>query len=113
VARLKPAEQPKPQAGPIAQLVGDKAFGGRPQREACAASGVEVVVPPKSNAAAAVPLDKAAYRERDRIERLFAKRKEFRRVATRYDKLKETFLGLIHLVLGFIRLRSINNVNRA
>ncbi|WZP00244.1 IS5 family transposase [Isosphaeraceae bacterium EP7] len=113
VARLKPAEESEAQARPIDQQVGDKAFGGKPQREACAALGVEVVVPPKSNAVNPSPLDRAAYRERNRIERLFAKLKEFRRVATRYEKLKETFLGLIHLVLGFIRLRSINNVNRA
>jgi hypothetical protein len=32
-------------------------------------------------------------------------------VATRYDKLKETFLGMIHLALGFIRLRAPVNVN--
>src|SRR5918997_1083465 len=59
------------------------------------------------------PLDRVAYRERNRVERLFAKLKEFRRVATRYEKLKQTFLGMIHLALGFIRLRAKTNVNRA
>jgi hypothetical protein len=34
-------------------------------------------------------------------------------LATRYEKLKETFLGMIHLVLGFIRLRKLVNVNTA
>jgi transposase len=48
-----------------------------------------------------------------RIERWFAKLKEFRRVATRYEKLKQTFLGMIHLALGFIRLRAKVNVNTA
>jgi transposase len=48
-----------------------------------------------------------------RVERLFAKLKEFRRVATRYEKLKQTFLGMIHLALGFIRLRAQVNVNTA
>ena len=57
------------------------------------------------------PFDAKAYRERNQVERLFAKAKPFRRVATRYDKLRETFLGLLHLVLGFIRLRS--SVNTA
>lgn len=112
MARLKLSEQAQSPAKPVDQLVGDKAFGGTRQRAACDEFGVELVVPPKSNAVAPVALDKAAYRERNRIERLFAKLKEFRRVATRYEKLKETFLGLIHLVLGFIRLGSINNVNR-
>lgn len=55
----------------------------------------------------------AAYRERNRVERLFVKLKEFRRIATRYEKLKVTFLGIIHLALGFIRLRATFNVNRA
>ena len=122
VARLKPAAAseppgdgtvPDPPRKPIDQLVGDKAFGGRPQREACAELGVELVSPSKKNAKDPIPLDESAYRERNRIERLFGKLKEFRRVATRYEKLKETFLGLIHLVLGFIRLRAIHNVNRA
>lgn len=58
------------------------------------------------------PLDAAAYRERNRIERLFAKAKEFRRVATRYDNRKQMFRGWLHLVLGFIRLRAKTNINK-
>ena len=75
--------------------------------------GVELVSAAKKNAVEPVPLDKAADCERDRLERLFAKLKEFRGVAKRYTKLKETFFGLIHLVFGFIRLLAIRNVNRA
>jgi transposase len=99
--------------GAVEQVVGDKAFDGRPQRRACAARGAEPVIPAKANRVDPEPLDKAAYRERNRVERLFAKLKEFRRVATRYDKLKQTFLGMIHLARGFIRLRAKTNVNRA
>ena len=51
-------------------------------------------------------VDPVGYRERNRIERLIGKMKPFRRVATRYEKLKPTFLGLIHLVLGFIKVKS-------
>ena len=97
----------------IDQVVGDKAFDGASQRRACAAVGAEAVIPAKANRVAPEPLDKAAYRERNRVERLFAKLKEFRRIATRYEKLKATFLGMIHLALGFIRLRAKTNVNRA
>ena len=39
------------------------------------------------------------------------KAKQFSRIATRYDKLKATDLSLLHLVLGFIRLRKRTNVN--
>jgi transposase len=71
------------------------------------------VVPAKANRVDPEPFDEAAYRERNRVERLFAKLKEFRRVATRYEKLKATFLGMIHRAPGFIRLRATVNVNRA
>jgi transposase len=96
----------------IDQVVGDKGFDGEPQRQACQDRGAKPVIPYKSNAKRPGRLDKKAYRERNRIERLFGKIKEFRRVATRYDKLKETFLAMIHLALGFIRLRRMI-VNRA
>jgi transposase len=56
--------------------------------------------------------DPVSYKERNGVERLFAKAKQFRRIATRYEKLKVTYLGLLHLVLGFIRLRRLSNVNR-
>jgi transposase len=97
----------------VDQVVGDKAFDGAAQRRACAAIGAEAVIPAKANRVDPEPLDREAYRQRNRVERLFAKLKEFRRVATRYEKLKQTFLGMIHLALGFIRLRAKINVNTA
>lgn len=97
----------------VEQVVGDKAFDGAAQRRACQAIGAFAVIPAKANRVDPEPLAEAAYRERNRVERLFAKLKEFRRVATRYEKLKATFLGMIHLVLGFISLRARTNVNRA
>jgi transposase len=99
-------------AGRIDQAVCDRGFDGSPQRQACIDRGVEPVIPPKSNRVDPEPYDEGAYRERNRVERLFAKLKEFRRVATRYDKTKRMYLGWLHLALGFIRLRSQTNVNR-
>jgi transposase len=90
----------------IDEVVGDKAFDGEPQRDACQKHGAKAVFPPRANRVSPEPLDKKVYRERNRIERLFAKLKEFRRIATRYEKLKVTFLGWLRLVLGFIRLRA-------
>jgi transposase len=49
-------------------------------------------------------LYRPAYRERSRAERLVGRLKQFRRVATRYDKLAATFLGFVHLALTVIRL---------
>jgi transposase len=87
------------------EVVGDKGFDGDPQRNACRDHGAKPVIPFKKNRLKPGRLNRKAYRERNKIERLFAKLKEFRRVATRYDKLKPTFLGVIHLALGFIRLK--------
>jgi transposase len=97
----------------IDQVVGDKGFDGEPQRATCRDHGAKPVIPYKSNSIAPGRLNKKAYRQRNRIERLFGKLKEFRRVATRYEKLKQTFVGMIHLALGFIRLRRLANVNSA
>lgn len=50
------------------------------------------------------PMLSESYRERNRAERLVGRLKQFRRVATRYDKLAATFLGFVHLALTVIRL---------
>ena len=58
-----------------------------------------------------MPSRRRSTRRRNRVERFFAKMKQFRRAATRYEKLKVTFGGFLNLVFGFIRLCAI--VNRA
>lgn len=94
------------------ELVGDKAFDSDELRCECIERGVNPNIPLKSNRGP----DRWAwyeegYRERNRVERLWNKAKQFRRVATRYEKLKVTNLGLLRLTLGFIRLRKQSNVN--
>ena len=96
----------------VDEVVGDKGFDGDRLREACLERDVNPNIPIKANR----PQDRWAwggdgYRERNRVERLFGKAKQFRRIATRYDKLKATYLGLLHLAFGFIRLRRLTNVN--
>ena len=89
----------------LEEAVGDRGFDGEPQRQACRDRDIKPVIPYKANCKKPGRLNKKAYRERNMIERLIGKLKEFRRVATRYEKLKQTFLGIIHLALGFIRLK--------
>jgi transposase len=94
------------------ELVGDKGFDGDGQRVACLDRDVVPQIPNKANRVEPWPFEPGPYRERNRVERLFAKLKQFRRAATRYEKLKATFLGVLHLALGFIRLRKLTtNVN--
>ena len=95
----------------LEELVGDKGFDGDGQRRVCVEADVFPNIPSRSNRVEPWPYLEEGYRERNRIERLFGKVKQFRRIATRYEKLKETFLGLVHLVLGFIRLKNSVNVN--
>ena len=89
----------------IEEGVADKGFDGEPQRQVFRDRDIKPVIPYKANCKKPGRLNKRAYRERNMIERLIGKLKEFRRVATRYEKLKQTFLGMIHLALGFIRLK--------
>jgi transposase len=97
----------------VDEVVGDKAFDGDALRGRLIDRDICPVIPNKRNRIDPWPFDPAAYRERNKVERLFGKLKQFRRVATRYEKLKATFLGVIHLALGFIRLRRRTcNVNR-
>jgi transposase len=97
----------------IDELVGDRAFDGDELRGACIERDVNPNIPLKANRDPKLwAWDREGYRERNRVERLLGKAKQFRRIATRYEKLKVTYLGLLHLTLGFIRLRKRTNVNR-
>ena len=96
----------------IDEMVGDKAFDGDELRRECLERDVNPNIPLKANRdPESWAFDADGYKERNRVERLFGKVKQFRRIATRYEKLKATYLGLLHLVLGFIRLRRRTNVN--
>ena len=59
--------------------------------------GGEIVIPPKRNRRVQRSYDGDLYKERNLIERFFNKLKQFRRVATRYDKLLVNFMGFVKL----------------
>jgi transposase len=54
-------------------------------------------IPTKSNRRIPIPHDRVKYRWRNLVERLFSKLKNWRRVATRHDKTKESYLGFVAL----------------
>jgi len=96
----------------IDEIVGGKGFDGDELREECLRRDVGPNIPLKANRDPDWwAWDPEGYKERNRVERLFAEAKQFRRIATRYEKLKVTDLGLLHLTLGLIRLRKVRNVN--
>jgi putative transposase len=63
------------------------------------------VIPPRRNRKLQRPYDLSLYKERNMIERFFNKLKQFRRVATRYDKLLVNFMGFVKLAAIAIWLR--------
>jgi transposase len=66
--------------------------------------GIECVIPSKKNRLQPRPYDKELYKARHLIENFFAKLKQFRGIATRYDKCSSNFLGGIYLAASFILL---------
>ena len=87
------------------KAVGDKAYDSEEIRDALMDDGIKPVIPSKKNAVNPVRLDKKAYRERNRVERLISKLKQFRRIATRYDKLGATFMAFVHITSALIMCR--------
>ncbi len=76
----------------------DKGYDSDGIREHLIAQDIVPVIPPKSNRRAPRDYDKVLYKLREKVERFFNNLKQFRRIATRYEKLSKTFLALIHLV---------------
>lgn len=69
-----------------------------------AAAGKTPVIPPKSNRKIKRDYDKELYEARHLIENFFARLKQYRAIATRYDKTARNFLGAIHLAASVIWL---------
>jgi transposase len=86
-------------------LLGDKAFDADRLRAELEARGAAAVIPPKSNRTGQFDFDRAMCRWRHLIENAFAKLKEFRAIATRYDKTDLSFAASIHLAAALIASR--------
>ncbi|WP_454753719.1 IS5 family transposase [Cupriavidus necator] len=65
---------------------------------------VQAVIPSRANRLVQRPLEKHLYRSRNLVERFFARIKQFRRIATRYDKLSERFASFVALASALIWL---------
>ena len=86
-------------------LLADKAFDAD-QRviEPLRAAGKTAVIPPKSNRKIQRAYDKEMYKARHLIENFYCKLKQFRAIATRYDKTARNFLAATHLAAAVIWL---------
>ena len=89
----------------IKQAAMDKAYDSNALRAKLEAKGIRPVIPPKSNRLDIIVYDKESYKQRNKVERFFNKIKQFRRVSTRYEKLKANFLAFVLLACIVIMLR--------
>jgi putative transposase len=83
------------------RLIADRAYDARSLRDWLAARGAEAVIPPNPTRKHPHSYDAAAYRDRNLIERMFCRLKDFRRLATRYDKLARNFLAGVLIAAAF------------
>jgi transposase len=78
-------------------VVGDRGYSGRPTRDYLRRHGISAVIPQLKTESTPRLMDWDLYRERNVVERLVGRLKEYRRVATRYDKLAASYLALVQL----------------
>ncbi|AIT79733.1 transposase [Novosphingobium pentaromativorans US6-1] len=78
-------------------MLADKGYDADAIRANPAARKIEAVIPGRSNRRVKIEHDQALYKQRNRIERMFGHLKINRAIATRYDQLANSFLGIGHL----------------
>jgi transposase len=83
---------------PPGELVGDKGYDANHLRRYLAERGTAAVIPSTSSRKLAIPHDAERYKLRNVIERTFCRIKDFRGIATRYDKTARNFLAAVCLV---------------
>jgi transposase len=94
-----------PPEPPLTHAIRDQGYDSHPIREHLLAHDIVPVIPSKSNRTAALEYDHDLYKVREKVERFLNQLKQFRRIATRYEKLRQTFLALIHLVAAWIIIK--------
>ena len=94
-----------PPAPPLTHAIMDKGYDSNRIRAQLLAEDIVPVIPPKSNRTEPLDYDTELYKLREKVERFFNNLKQFWRIATRYEKLSQTFLAFIHLVAAWILIK--------
>lgn len=79
-------------------LIGDMGYDALELRQTLAFQGTATVIPTNPTHKHKWPIDLQTYKERNLVERMFGRLKDFRRIATRYDKFARNFASAIALV---------------
>ena len=82
---------------PTKRCIADAAYDSGGLRTWLAERGTEAVIKPNQVRKRPAPYDRDAFRSRNAIERTFSRLKDWRRVATRYDKLRVNYAATVHL----------------
>jgi len=89
-------------AGPIRRLIADRGYDANHLRLLLAERQAEAVIPSTTSRTKPIPYDTLVYRQRNRIERMWCRLKDWRRIATRYDKLARNYLSGAYLAAALI-----------
>lgn len=93
---VKRAGRGRPRIRP-GRLVGDRGYSFPHIRADLRRRGIRYTIPRRKDQPRRGPFDRAIYRERNRVERLINRLKQFRRIATRYEKRADNYLAMLHV----------------
>lgn len=87
---------------PAKELLADRGYDADWFRDAVRASGITPCIPGKKNRKVVIEYDKILYKQRHKIEIMFGRLKDWRRIAMRYDRCSHTFFSAICIASAFI-----------
>jgi transposase len=90
------------------KLLGDKGYDSDDIRDDLAERGIEPVIPPRSNRKTPIEYDREAYKRRNLIERCVNRLKQFRRIATRYEKTARAYLSMLCIAAARLWIKTVN-----
>jgi transposase len=89
----------------VQAVIADKGYDKQELVDRIEGCGAEAVIPPRANRVDQRVIDPHVYRERNVVERFWAQAKQFRRVATRYEKKAKNFLGFVWVASLMVMLK--------
>ena len=92
------------EAIPTEAIIADKGYDSDALIQIIEATGAKAIIPPRCNRNSPRKIDWHRYKARNLVERFFNRLKQFRRLATRYDKLANRFNAFLHLACAYIWL---------
>ena len=81
------------------RVSGDKGYSSRKYRQYLRRRGIRMTIPRRKNEHRTGPFDRVLYRQRNQVERLINRLKQFRRVATRYEKRADSYAAMLTIAM--------------